>query len=145
MNSNTPERPARCVQPACSASLSRLRPGLHPSHVTEVATSLRGGSIKLTAAVSESVDIWGQVEGGGNPIYPPRDPDRSVAKHGGVEGYKNSPARDLLHHITIGQYLAFSVRARNYFCLPNDKVSDGGPLTHESKQDANPPFAAPLG
>ena len=26
-----------------------------------------------------------------------------------------------------------------------DKVSDGGPLTHESKQDANPPFAAPLG
>lgn len=27
---------------------------------------------------------------------------------------------------------------------PNDKVSDGGPLTHESKQDANPPFAAPL-
>lgn len=28
---------------------------------------------------------------------------------------------------------------------PNDKVSDGGPLTHESKQDANPPFAAPLG
>lgn len=27
----------------------------------------------------------------------------------------------------------------------NDKVSDGGPLTHESKQDANPPFAAPLG
>jgi SAM-dependent methyltransferase len=28
---------------------------------------------------------------------------------------------------------------------PNEKVSDGGPLTHESKQDANPPFAAPLG
>lgn len=27
----------------------------------------------------------------------------------------------------------------------NKKVSDGGPLTHESKQDANPPFAAPLG
>jgi len=27
----------------------------------------------------------------------------------------------------------------------NDKVSDGGPLTHESKQDANPPFAAPTG
>ena len=27
----------------------------------------------------------------------------------------------------------------------NEKVSDGGPLTHESKQDANPPFAAPLG
>lgn len=28
---------------------------------------------------------------------------------------------------------------------PNDKVSDGGPLTPELKQDANPPFAAPLG
>lgn len=27
----------------------------------------------------------------------------------------------------------------------NEKVSDGGPLTHELKQDANPPFAAPLG
>lgn len=27
----------------------------------------------------------------------------------------------------------------------NAPVSDGGPLTHESKQDANPPFAAPLG
>ena len=27
----------------------------------------------------------------------------------------------------------------------NDKVSDGGPLTPELKQDANPPFAAPLG
>lgn len=27
----------------------------------------------------------------------------------------------------------------------NEKVSDGGPLTHESKQSANPPFAAPLG
>jgi len=27
----------------------------------------------------------------------------------------------------------------------NEKVSDGGLLTHESKQDANPPFAAPLG
>lgn len=27
----------------------------------------------------------------------------------------------------------------------NNKVSDGGPLTHESKQDANPPFTAPLG
>ena len=25
----------------------------------------------------------------------------------------------------------------------NDKVSDGGPLTSELKQDANPPFAAP--
>ena len=25
----------------------------------------------------------------------------------------------------------------------NDKVSDGGPLTPELKQDANPPFAAP--
>jgi len=31
------------------------------------------------------------------------------------------------------------------FSSENDKVSDGGPLTHESKQDANPPFAAPLG
>lgn len=30
-------------------------------------------------------------------------------------------------------------------CVPNDKVSDGGPLTPELKQDANPPFAAPLG
>ncbi len=28
---------------------------------------------------------------------------------------------------------------------PDDKVSDGGPLTHKLKQDANPPFAAPLG
>ena len=28
---------------------------------------------------------------------------------------------------------------------PNEKVSDGGPLTHKFKQDANPPFAAPLG
>ncbi len=27
----------------------------------------------------------------------------------------------------------------------NEKVSDGGPLTHELKQDATPPFAAPLG
>ncbi len=27
----------------------------------------------------------------------------------------------------------------------NEKVSDGGTLTPESKQDANPPFAAPLG
>lgn len=27
----------------------------------------------------------------------------------------------------------------------NEKVSDGGPLTHELKQDANPPFAAPTG
>lgn len=27
----------------------------------------------------------------------------------------------------------------------NDKVSDGGTLTHESKQDANPPFAAATG
>lgn len=27
--------------------------------------------------------------------------------------------------------------------LSIDKVSDGGPLTHESKQSANPPFAAP--
>ena len=26
-----------------------------------------------------------------------------------------------------------------------DKVSDGGPLTHESKHDANPPFAALTG
>jgi hypothetical protein len=30
-------------------------------------------------------------------------------------------------------------------CFLNDKVSDGGPLTPELKQDANPPFAAPLG
>jgi len=29
--------------------------------------------------------------------------------------------------------------------LPNDKAIDGGPLAHKSKQDANPPFAAPLG
>lgn len=26
---------------------------------------------------------------------------------------------------------------------PNAEVSDGGPLTHESKQSENPPFAAP--
>jgi len=28
---------------------------------------------------------------------------------------------------------------------PNENVSDGGPLTHKFKQDANPPFAAPSG
>jgi hypothetical protein len=28
-------------------------------------------------------------------------------------------------------------------CPPNDKVSDGGPLTHESTRSAHPPFAAP--
>ena len=28
---------------------------------------------------------------------------------------------------------------------PNAEVSEGGPLTHELKQYANPPFAAPLG
>lgn len=102
-----------------------LKPGLHPNHVTETVNSLRGGVIKLTAAVSKSdsnssvyVDIWGQVNGKGNPLYPPRDPDKSVAKHGGVEAYKNSPARGLFHHITIGQYLAFSLRARRHFSVP---------------------------
>lgn len=86
---------------------------MHPSHITEVVPSLRGGSIKLTAAVSEVVDVWGQVEGVGNPLYPPRDPDKSMAKHGGVDGYRNSPARGLFYHITVGQYLAFSMRARH--------------------------------
>jgi len=37
------------------------------------------------------------------------------------------------------------LREEVIFIQPNDKVSDGGPLTPESKQDANPPFAAPLG
>lgn len=102
-----------------------LKPGLHPHHVTEIVNSLRGGTIKLTADVSKSdndssmcVDIWGQVNEGGNPLYPPRDPDKSVAKHGGVEAYKNSPARGLFYHITIGQYLAFSLRARRHFSVP---------------------------
>ena len=114
----------------CSdSSLSALCPGIHPSHVTAVVKSLRGDMIKLTAAVSKDwndtvvrVDIWGQLGGGGNPLYPPRDPDKSVAKYGGVEGYKNSPTRGLLHHITPGQYLSFSMRARNYFFLPNSGV-----------------------
>lgn len=101
--------------------MSELSPGTHPSHVTKVVRSLRGGNIKLTAAVSgeERVDIWGQLEGSGNPLYPPRDPDKSVAKHGGVDGYKNSPARQLFHHITVGQYLSFAKQAREYFELPS--------------------------
>jgi hypothetical protein len=57
----------------------------------------------------------GHVEGVGSPLYPPRNPDKSVAKYGGVEGYKKSPERGLFHHITIGQYLGFSIRARKYF------------------------------
>ena len=89
-----------------------LRPGLHPHHFTEVVKSLRGGTIKLTAAMSETIDIWGQIEGKGNPLYPPRNPDKSVAKYGGVEGYKNSPDRGLFYHITIGQYLGFTLRVQ---------------------------------
>lgn len=99
-----------------------MRPGIHPAHVTETVTSLRGGAIKLTAAVSKgweaahvNVDIWGQLNGAGNPLYLPRDPDKSVAKYGGVDGYLKSPARGLLHHITIGQYLGFMMRARKHF------------------------------
>lgn len=100
--------------------MSELSPGIHPHHVTKVVRSLRGGSIKLTAAVSDEaqVDIWGQLDGAGPPLYPPRDPDKSIAKHGGVEGYKNSPARQLFHHITVGQYLAFGKQAREYFDKP---------------------------
>lgn len=96
----------------------QLQPGLHPSHVTQTIPSLRGDSIKLTAAVSEGVDIWGQLEGTGRPIYPPRNPDKSVAKYGGVEGYKNSPERELFHYITLGQYLVFATRARDHFASP---------------------------
>lgn len=96
----------------------QLQPGLHPSHVTQTIPSLRGGSIKLTAAVAEGVDIWGQLEGSGTPLYPPRDPDKSVAKYGGVEGYKNSPARGLFHYISLGQYLLFATRARAFFAHP---------------------------
>lgn len=43
----------------------------------------------------------------------------------------------------IAEYVA-SLESR-LAASENDKVSDGGPLTHELKQDANPPFAAPLG
>lgn len=99
-----------------------LLPGLHPTHVTEIVRSVRGCNIKLTASVSQNwcedspwIDVWGQLEGSGNPLYPPRDPDKSIAKYGGVEGYKNSPARGLFHYITLGQYLSLRVRALNHF------------------------------
>ena len=104
---------------------SGLQPGIHPTHVTQEVESLQGGTIKLTAAVyndlgDTQVDIWGNIDGG-NPIYPPRDPDKSVAKHGGVDGYKNSPARGLFHHITLAQYLSFQERAKKHFLLKKNK------------------------
>lgn len=96
----------------------------HSAPYTEVLKSLQGGVLQLKAIVFREpsnmalqVDIWGRV-GNENPIYPPRDPDKSIAKHGGVEGYKKSPARGLFHHITIGQYLAFRMRAENHFLAP---------------------------
>jgi len=42
------------------------------------------------------------------------------------------------------EWVAFQTQVEK-FKSHNNKVSDGGPLTSELKQDANPPFAAPLG
>lgn len=93
-----------------------LQPGVHPYHVTLTVPSLQGGTIRLTAAVcGDTVDIWGQIEGKGNPLYPPRNPDKSIAKYGGIEGYLKSPDRGLFHHIRISQYLSLVMRAKNYF------------------------------
>jgi len=109
---------------SCSASsLSRLRPGMHPAHVTKFVRSRQGGVIKLTAAVSDEVDVWGQIGGQGRPLCLPRNPDKSIARFGGVAGYLNSPERGLLHHITTGQYLSFVQSAILYFSQ-NSKLSN---------------------
>lgn len=50
-----------------------------------------------------------------------------------VYQYQDTPIMDLI------------AQESDHIRCANDKVSDGGPLTHEPKQDANPPFAAPLG
>jgi hypothetical protein len=88
---------------------------------TETLLTVRGESITLKAVSAwtfthrvPEVHVWGRI-GQGRNLFLPNDPDRSVDKHGGVEGYKNSPARELLHHITPGQFLAFSVRAIQHF------------------------------
>lgn len=48
---------------------------------------------------------------------------------------------------TLGAWRELALAALEYAKTvahsANDKVSDGGPLTPESKQSANPPFAAP--
>jgi len=130
MNQNqTDPKPAAAEQdsgkgldgtPCSASSLSRLLPGTHPAHVTKLVRSLQGGVIKLTAAVSDEVDVWGQIGGRGNPLYLPRNSDKSIVRFGGVAGYLNSPERGLLHHITVGQYLAFVQSAILYFS-PNVK------------------------
>ena len=78
----------------------------------EWVPSLQGGFIRLTATV-DSIDIWGQLQDGGNPLYPPRNLDKSLEKYGGsVEEYKQSPDRELFHYITIGQYISLIMRVR---------------------------------
>ena len=95
---------------------------LRPEHYyAEVFKSRQGGTIKLTAEdftdfgdTTQTIDIWGRV-GDGNPIRLNKDPDKSMKKYGGVVGYENSPARGILYHITVGEYFAFNMRAREYF------------------------------
>ncbi len=88
----------------------------------ETLKTLRGKEIVLTAAPCTDicgfivgVDIWGRIEGKGNPIYPPRFPTKSIKEFGSVENYKNSPKRELFYHCSHGQLLAFKIRALNYF------------------------------
>ena len=97
-----------------------IKRGMHPNHCVQTIKSIRGFDITLTAAVypesngKSEVDIWGRVNNG-NPLRPPRNPDKSSAeKCGGVEAYLKSPTRELFYHITLGQYLGFKLRALNF-------------------------------
>jgi hypothetical protein len=97
-----------------------IKPFFMP-HYKETVLTLHGQEMQLTACVHMEpwdkfprVDTWGRVEGKGNPIYPPRNPDKSIAKYGGIKNYLESKERELFYHISIGQYLAFNQRATEH-------------------------------
>jgi hypothetical protein len=105
--------------------MSELKLENPPHQCTQTVKSLQGGEIKLTAVLfhdfrdkNPTVDVWGNTNG--QTLYPPRDPEKNVIKkYGSVAEYQKSPDRGLFHYITIGQYLAFKLKAGKFITEQN--------------------------
>lgn len=72
-----------------------------------------------TPAGKIEVDVWGRLEGNRRPIYPPRNQHKSIAEHGGVDGYRRylqtKEGGQLFFYVPLSAFLSFSERARQAF------------------------------